>query len=150
MKILIMFMTLLLSNYSFASGAPDKLSLSDDPMELSQKTGIPFCAIIEVIHLKDDIIALGKGDKFMHCALSCQVALRCGGYETLSVGILKELWDLITPGDADMEDIEADMRGISLAINGVAINNKECILRCNDIYEGDKYEVNGLSSTFNN
>jgi hypothetical protein len=147
MKILILMMTLMLSNYSFAA---DGNSLADDPMELSQKTGIPFCAIVEVIYLKDDIIALGKGDKFMHCALSCQVALRCGGYESLSIGILKELWDLITPGDADIEDIKADMRGISLAINGVALNNKECVLRCDDIYEGDKYEVNGLSSTFNN
>lgn len=147
MKILIMFMTLMLSNYSFGANGN---SLNDDPMELSQKTGIPFCAIIEVIHLKDDIISLGKGDKFMHCALSCQVALRCGGYETLSVGILKELWDLISPGNAELEDIEADLRGISLAINGVAINNKECIQRCDDIYEGDKYEIDGLSSTFNN
>lgn len=120
------------------------------PKEISQATGIPVCAIIQSLRLKDDIIDLGKNDKFMHCALSCQVALRCGGYETLSVGILKELWDLITPGNAELEDIEADLRGISLAINGVAINNKECIQRCDDIYEGDKYEIDGLSSTFNN
>lgn len=108
------------------------------PKEVSEATGIPVCAIIQSLRLKGDIIELGKNDKFMHCALSCQIALRCGGYESLSVGILKELWDLITPGDADMEDIKADIAGINLVLKSEAKNDNQCIYRCDDIYQGDK------------
>lgn len=107
------------------------------PKEISEATGIPVCAIIQSIRLKDDIIDLGKNDKFMHCALSCQIALRCGGYQSLSVGILKELWDLITPGDADIEDIKADIAGINLVLNNQANNDNQCINICDDLYKGD-------------
>tara|TARA_B100001971_G_scaffold129103_1_gene119014 strand:- start:59480 stop:59878 length:399 start_codon:yes stop_codon:yes gene_type:complete len=131
MKILVMLS--LLTSFLFAAEMSEK-----SPEEIAGVTGIPICAIVQSQILKDDIIALGKNDKFMHCALSCQIALRCGGYESLSIGILKELWDLVTPGDADIKDIEADLRGIRLATRRQANNDYECINRCDLIYQGDK------------
>jgi hypothetical protein len=74
-------------------------------------------------------------DKFKHCALSCQLALRCSSMDTLSLGILKELWDLISPGNAEWEDLVADVMGINFATNGEATNDKECNYQCKKIYE---------------
>ena len=128
MKIIILIA--MLANLAFSNTGTDY----GNEKEISERTGIPICAIIQSQRLKDDIISLGKNDKFMHCALSCQIALRCGGYESMSIGILKELWDLISPGDADIEDLKADAKGIKLVLQRNANNDYECINKCDEIY----------------
>lgn len=73
-------------------------------------------------------------DKFKHCALSCQLALRCSAVDTMNLGILKEVWDLVSPGNAEWKDIEADAKGIRFAITKQAVTDKECNNKCNNIY----------------
>lgn len=73
-------------------------------------------------------------DKFKHCALSCQLALRCSAIDTMNLGILKEVWDLVSPGNAEWEDIKADARGIRFATTKQAVTDKECNNQCNNIY----------------
>jgi len=123
---------MLLSASVFAKA---RLSIENAQTVADQKN-IPICAIYNVLKLKDDITSLGKNDKFMHCALSCQLTLRCGAYETLNIGILKELWDLISPGNAELEDLKADIAGINLVLKRKANNDYECINKCDELYKG--------------
>lgn len=130
MKILI----ILLALFSFNSFSKENTNQVTDSVQLYSP--VPICALYYAFDLEDEIRALGKNDKFMHCALSCQLTLRCGEYEALNIGILKELWDLIGPGNAEVEDLQADIKGISLATKREAVNDYECINKCNEIYKG--------------
>lgn len=91
------------------------------------------CPLLYANGLKQKLPA-NTTDKFKHCALSCQLALRCDAMDTLSLGILKELWDLISPGNAEWEDLVADMEGTKLATSGEAETDKECNTQCLGIY----------------
>lgn len=75
-----------------------------------------------------------SSDKFKHCALSCQLALRCSAIDTMELGILKEIWDLVSPGNAEWADLEADALGIKFTINKEATTDKECFNKCGDTY----------------
>ncbi len=73
-------------------------------------------------------------DKQKHCFVSCALTLKCEAGEVLLMGISKEIWDLITPGNADMEDIWADIKGIEFAERGVARNQGQCFNFCSQYY----------------
>ena len=73
-------------------------------------------------------------DKWKHCTLSCWLARRCGANDAMQIGLLKELWDLVSPGNAEWEDIEADAQGISFYQEKQAGSDKECSYRCSTVY----------------
>lgn len=74
-------------------------------------------------------------DKTKHCALSCYLALRCGGVESFQVGLIKEVLDLMGMGQADWADIRANQQGITMAVSGRARSKLQCLRECRAIYE---------------
>jgi hypothetical protein len=83
------------------------------------------------------VIAVAKAhsqnDKNRHCTVSCMLALKCNDTEVMMIGLLKEFKDLLGPGDADQEDIEANALGISLSASGAARSDQQCLNQC-DLY----------------
>jgi hypothetical protein len=73
-------------------------------------------------------------DKFKHCSASCELAIKCGSYSSMSVGVFKEIWDLFGPGNADINDIAADYYGIDLFKKRKAFDRKSCQLHCGQKY----------------
>lgn len=63
-------------------------------------------------------------DKEKHCILSCNIARDCGRTAASNTGLIKELWDIITPGNASLKDLKADYLGIE--IGQIAECEKEC------------------------
>jgi len=92
------------------------------------------CSIVRGKELYQELKTQPIDDKAKHCILSCYLALRCPAFEVWNLGVLKELYDLVTPGDADMEDLKADAAGISLAVGGRARNRAECFRECRTLY----------------
>lgn len=76
------------------------------------------------------VVKMGNHDKYKHCTLSCTLTNRCGGFSTYTAGVLKELQDLLGPGNAELKDILANVRGIRLASTGEAKTFSECAKEC--------------------
>ena len=93
-----------------------------------------FCSLKHSKTLYKDIADLPINDKAKHCALSCQLALKCPSYDVWQIGFLKEVYDLFTPGRAEWEDLAADEQGIKLATSNRARTNAECLKECKAIY----------------
>ncbi len=75
-----------------------------------------------------------KNDKNAHCAVSCILTHRCYASHVLALGVGKEIWDVFTPGDADLYDLQADIRGINLSTSGRARNKADCFVQCDSYY----------------
>lgn len=73
-----------------------------------------------------------KLDKAKHCAVSCILNLYCPVTEVYSLGLLKELADLMGLGTPDLKDIEANKIGLSFASTGSASDALECKQLCLD------------------
>ena len=104
---------------------------------------VALCSIFHANSVKAKLIQNNNNDKYKHCAVSCMLALRCGAIDSLNIGILKEVWDMFTPGDADIKDIKADMIGIEFYLNKMAVSDKECNQRCIE-YDWKKFKLENL------
>jgi hypothetical protein len=92
-----------------------------------------LCSFYYMDKYHDEVNKLpGSKDKLKHCALSCMVARKCPSFEVEVVGILKEIYDLIGPGNPELDDIEANRRGISFA--PIAKKRSDCFRFCKQIY----------------
>jgi hypothetical protein len=118
MKKFILFFTLICSFNSFASTRESKM----------------ICAYKNAPVVRDIVNKISNHDKFKHCAASCMLTLKCGIVQSISTGILKELWDVFTPGDASIEDLIADAFGVGLAKTRSATGLKECAWQCDNYY----------------
>jgi hypothetical protein len=54
-------------------------------------------------------------DHEAHCIATGLIALRCSVSESWLAGVGKELRDLVGPGDAALDDLRADRRGVQCA-----------------------------------
>jgi len=88
------------------------------------------CSINHYPKIKTYIESISNYDKFKHCAVSCFLARRCHSVEVLNIGILKELIDLVTPGDADWQDLQADYDGVNFAKANKKTSDKSCEKFC--------------------
>lgn len=92
-----------------------------------------LCSFYYMDKYHDEVNKLpGSKDKLKHCTLSCMVAKRCPSFEVELVGILKELYDIFGPGNYELEDLEANRRGIRFS--NTAQNNAECFRFCKQVY----------------
>lgn len=73
-----------------------------------------FCGIRNGLNYKKEVDRF-RNDKTKHCALSCMIAVKCPNASAYILGYLKEMWDLISPGDADARDIAANNDGIRVS-----------------------------------
>lgn len=72
------------------------------------------CAYVHANRLKKSL-PRASSDKYKHCSLSCHLSLLCGTTGTATIGIIKELVDVIGPGNAEWNDLRANFRGMSLS-----------------------------------
>ena len=92
-----------------------------------------LCSALYIYRYKDQVTSLpGSRDKLKHCTLSCLVARKCPDAEIELVGLIKELVDLIGPGDADRADMEANRRGIQLSKQ--TQKEEDCLRFCSQVY----------------
>lgn len=75
-----------------------------------------------------DVVNQSDNDKFKHCSLSCIATRECGSFAALQLGLLKEFWDILTPGDASIEDMRANKAGIR--IGKLSNSIEECYFKC--------------------
>lgn len=100
----------------------------------TQHKSIPICSTLFVSSVKTKAEKMGSYDKFKHCAVSCMLTLRCPASDVLEIGILKELADVFGPGNAEMDDLEADFKGVDLVLQKKATNDDQCSSKCDKIY----------------
>jgi len=93
-----------------------------------------ICPLIYASSVKKIVEANGSYDKFKHCAVSCLLTLRCPAVDVMEIGILKELADMVGPGNAEMADLKADYDGVALAVKGKAKTDKACLAQCHNLY----------------
>jgi hypothetical protein len=94
---------------------------------------LPLCAMAVGYKKYRPIARMNKIDKFKHCALSCQIALKCSARQTEQLGKLKEIWDAMGNGTPDENDLKANMIGIKFAKSGQAKNDTECLGVCDNV-----------------
>jgi len=90
---------------------------------------IPLFSLLYANSVKAKLVQ-SNNDKYKHCAVSCMLSNRCGGFDSYQLGVLKEIWDIIGPGNAEWKDLEADMIGVQMSMHKIATNDKECNQRC--------------------
>ncbi len=85
------------------------------------------------LHKYKSIIPKTEFDKVKHCSYSCILSRKCGVLESFSVGVAKEIADLLGFGTPDWEDLAANRKGIKL---GRRVKNiQQCLPICRDYYE---------------
>jgi hypothetical protein len=90
-----------------------------------------FCATKSALKHKE-FVKKFSNDKTKHCSLSCIMAVDCSSGQAALLGYLKELWDLISPGDADHQDIVANEQGIRFALQAESFS--DCAELCLEVY----------------
>jgi hypothetical protein len=123
MKLLLLISILLSTFNAFAKSSESEKS----------QVIFPICSLYYAKTVKKKLLPTVTNDKYKHCAVSCMLANRCGAADALEIGIYKELWDLVSPGDADWLDIKADLVGISFSRKQSAINDYECNTQCKNV-----------------
>jgi hypothetical protein len=82
----------------------------------------------------NDYFSRTENDKFKHCAVSCVLGFQCGIVSTTKMGIFKEILDLFTPGNSDIEDLKANKYGIDLVLKHNVRDQKTCDQKCKSRY----------------
>lgn len=103
--------------------------MSSSAFARKSEEAIPLCSAFHFKSVKAKLIE-SNNDKYKHCAVSCMLARRCGIVDSYYIGVLKEIWDLFTPGDADLKDIEADIVGIRMYNANKGITDNQCNAKC--------------------
>jgi hypothetical protein len=119
MKLLFFTFIFILSNQTFAE--------THSPKEW-------VCLMNNAQSTHNDYSSRNENDKFKHCGLSCVLAYKCGIKSSASLGILKEILDLFTPGDSDIEDLKANKYGIDLVLKHNVRDQKTCDQKCKSRY----------------
>jgi hypothetical protein len=99
-----------------------------------EKQAIPICSMLYASSVKKIVEANGTFDKFKHCSVSCMLTLRCPAIDVLEIGILKELADVVGPGNAEMDDLRADYAGVDLVVSKKARTDRNCMDQCHSLY----------------
>ena len=92
-------------------------SVSDDKLLCSTEVGLRW---------RKEIDSRQISDKAKHCSLSCIVARRCGNNNILVLGFLKEIVDIFGPGNAEIADLRANLKGTYFAFR----SNQACSYLC--------------------
>jgi hypothetical protein len=93
-----------------------------------------FCKLSTIKAVRAEVGARPISDKNMHCSASCILTLKCFSDDVLAIGIGKEILDILTPGDCDINDIRADLKGIRLVTSGTARDKIDCFAHCLSSY----------------
>ncbi|MBY0516366.1 MAG: hypothetical protein K2P81_05630 [Bacteriovoracaceae bacterium] len=94
-----------------------------------------ICATIKGRALYSKLKEMPLRDKTKHCTLSCHLTLKCSAIESWNMGLLKEIIDVFGPGNAEWDDLKADVAGIHLAEDKRATTTPECLRECKLLFE---------------
>jgi hypothetical protein len=97
-----------------------------------------LCSMINGTRLFNELRTAALNDKTKHCVLSCHLTNKCGSLEAWNLGLTKEFLDLLGFGEPDIEDLKANLQGITLAQTRRANTQSECFVECKMIYESSK------------
>lgn len=93
-----------------------------------------ICSALYVKSLSTKVNVPNVSDKYKHCSVSCMLTLRCGGLDTYSAGLLKELLDMMGMGNPEMNDIHANVAGIKLVKEKRVSDDGECMNACFELF----------------
>lgn len=93
-----------------------------------------ICKLSTIRAVKAEVSSRLITDKNKHCSASCILTLKCFPEDVLAIGIAKEILDMLTPGDSDINDIRANLKGIRLVTSGTARDPEDCYSRCLSYY----------------
>lgn len=100
----------------------------------STEVNAGVCSAFFARSLKPQVEVPDTTDKWKHCSLSCLLARRCGAEDSFLLGIIKELADVVGPGNAEWADLKADLNGVTLWRLGFGRNDQMCKDQCLAIY----------------
>lgn len=100
----------------------------------AQAEQFPLCSLIYKNKAKAKAESLSNYDKFKHCYVSCYLARRCPSLDVMELGIIKELVDIVGPGNAEFADLQADRDGVKLGDQLRGANDEACEKACKGIY----------------
>ena len=103
-------------------------------LKANDSAELMVCPLLYYSSVKKMVEENGSFDKYKHCAVSCALTLRCPATDVLELGLLKELVDVVGPGNAELNDLKADYEGVALASTSRAKTDRECINKCHKIY----------------
>jgi RHS repeat-associated protein len=72
----------------------------------------------------------GSNDKYRHCVVECKLSGRCGNAIAGAIGVGKELKDVFGPGEADVEDLKADLDGLACGSSTDEPRDEDCKACC--------------------
>ena len=111
---------------------------STENFEVESGAAFPVCGLLVGKAFKSEVeVDPHQPDKFKHCSLSCVMTLYCGPADSMSVGILKEIYDALGFGTPDWKDIEADQTGVKIGLKQLSRANfsrSSCYQSCSAIY----------------
>lgn len=110
------------------------IQASDLSKDLSEDL---FCAYTEAMRIKDDVqksVQPFARDKYVHCTISCTVGVKCGITSSAILGVAKEIYDLFGPGNAELEDLLADVLGLRISRRASVYNLETCSSACKYYY----------------
>lgn len=73
-------------------------------------------------------------DKFRHCTISCAVGIDCGASSSVALGVSKEIFDIFGPGNVELMDLAADLKGLRIARRESVKGLDSCFDACNEFY----------------
>ena len=92
------------------------------------------CAVTVAKKKAPAVKARSAYDKFRHCSLSCIITRLCNPLDAFNIGVLKEAYDVIGPGSAELADLRADMVGIDIGFTREARSDEYCFNGCDKVY----------------
>ena len=85
-----------------------------------------FCSTSYGFEIREKIDNFKITDKAKHCSLSCLVARKCKNANILLLGFMKELIDIVGPGNSEIEDMKANFQGTYFAFT----SKQSCLYLC--------------------
>lgn len=94
---------------------------NNNPLRFTDRLGL-FTACVNRIAARP--FPPGTNDKYKHCIVSGEIYAQCSPAEAYAAGIGKEIKDLFGPGNAEIDDLKADLDGIDCAANGFSCGSQ--------------------------
>jgi hypothetical protein len=98
-------------------------------LNLYSSEKVLICPLFYLNSVQKKVESSGQYDKFKHCGVSCLLTLRCPSTDVFELGVLKEIIDIAGPGNAELADLEADLKGIKIA-HKKKMTDSKCLIEC--------------------
>ncbi|EQC48122.1 hypothetical protein [Bacteriovorax sp. DB6_IX] len=94
-----------------------------------------FCAVEAAHHYKKIVVVKNFAkDKYKHCTISCIVGIECGVASSALIGVAKEIYDVFGPGNAELEDLLANVLGLRISRRASVTDLSSCSQACQHFY----------------